>query len=155
MEHHSSFLQLDGCTMATALWHREREGLLARASGVDGILLHQRFMEWFVANSAWRCTGRQWPEATLIATCILQHRGPTSTEIRYGTHEWVLRVLDYPGHVDIMSFDGHLLRMPRTSQRRMHLIAFRVNMTTRPRSGSPLNGDAMLRHLLRWGLLSW
>ena len=66
-----------------ALWHK-REGLLARA--VDGIA-HQRFMECVA-----RMETGQWPEATLAQSW-------SNLEIRYGTHEWVLRVLDYPGEV--------------------------------------------------------
>ncbi len=66
-----------------ALWQK-RDGLLARA--VDGIS-HQRFMECVA-----RMEAGQWPEATLAQSW-------SNLEIRYGTHEWVLRVLDYPGEV--------------------------------------------------------
>jgi len=66
-----------------ALWQK-REGLLARA--VDG-LAHQRFMEC-VANME----AGHWPEATLAQSW-------SNLEIRFGSHQWILRVLDYPGEV--------------------------------------------------------
>ena len=66
-----------------ALWQK-REGLLARA--VDG-LAHQRFMQC-VANME----AGHWPEATLAQSW-------SNLEIRFGAHQWILRVLDYPGEV--------------------------------------------------------
>jgi GTPase SAR1 family protein len=65
------------------LWQR-REGLLARA--IDG-LAHQRFMEC-IANMG---TGH-WPEATLAQSW-------SDLEVKYGSKQWMLRVLDYPGEV--------------------------------------------------------